>query len=277
MRRSAGPVFPVSVSALLLFEVTALFARSMLERVLVDGGYERPVARDLSYLVVPPILLVLMLPYIKRCRDPLLSLLKPADFRFRMVVLSILLGLTLRSLFWSTVTLLIWLRPAKEPTLNGVDTPLIEFHCPPLAVVTLSLAVVAILVPVIEEAINRGFILHALLPRGVLASVVVSALLFAALHPPSSYPLAFTIGLFLAVQTLNYQTLWAPMITHATYNATTVLDWDCFRIVWHPAASDPTLQALAVISMPLLIAGGGTACVLVSQKAARACRRPGQL
>lgn len=80
------PVFGVSVIAIMIFQVAALFARSMLELSLMDDGYSRAIAEDLSYLVVPPILLVLMFPYLKRCKDPLLSLFRRADLTLRLVV-----------------------------------------------------------------------------------------------------------------------------------------------------------------------------------------------
>src|SRR3546814_17945170 len=97
----------------------------------------------------------------------------------------------------------------------------------------------AFLIPIMEEVIHRGFILHALLPRGLSISILLSALLFALLHPPVSYVFAFLTGVLLAVQTLNYGTLWAAVISHAGYNAAAVFDWECFQIVWSPPASDP--------------------------------------
>ena len=64
----ARPVFQVSIVAIMLFQVAALFTRSRLELSLVAGGVQEAVAKDLSYLVVPPILLVLMFPYLKRSK-----------------------------------------------------------------------------------------------------------------------------------------------------------------------------------------------------------------
>ncbi|MEX2496457.1 MAG: CPBP family intramembrane glutamic endopeptidase [Woeseia sp.] len=269
MQQPARPTFTVSVTALMIFQVAALFARSMLELSLVDRGLEKTVAQDLSYLVVPPILLVLMFPYLNRCRVALAELLSPADLTMRVIVLSVLLGLTLRMLFWCGLTLLIWLRAIGTSGPDFEAAAMIGFNCAPLPVIVLSLTVVAFLIPVIEELINRGFILHALLARGTGISVLVSALLFAAMHTPSSYVLAFLIGLLLALQMLNYRTLWAPIITHATYNATTVLDWECFRIVWSPPASDPALQMLAAVSAVVIPGGTCAALYLVSKKAGR--------
>ena len=274
---TARLVFQVSVVAIMLFQVAALFARSMLELSLMDDGLTRAVARDLSYLVVPPILLALMWPYLKRCKAGLLGLLRPSDVTSRLVVLSILLGLTLRVTYWSGLTVLIWAGVAKNEDANALVGPVLAFDCPSMPVILLSLGVVAFFIPIIEEVINRGFILHALLPRGAAVSVLVSALLFASMHPPSSYFLTFCAGIFFAVQTLNYGTLWASLIAHAAYNALTVLDWECFQIAWNPQASDPDLARLAIIAMPVAVAGICLAVFIVSRKAAGNSEAPRRL
>jgi membrane protease YdiL (CAAX protease family) len=262
------PIFSVSIFAIMIFQVAALFARSALEVSLITDGHQAAFAEDLSYLVVPPILAVLMFPYLRRCKRPLLELLKRTDFTLRLVVLSILLGLTLRVTYWAVLTLLIWLGIVGNVDPRAVIGPIIGFACPPLPVTLFSVGVVGILIPTVEEIVNRAFILHALLPRNVVAAVVISAALFAAMHRPSSYVLAFAIGSLLGIQILNYRTLWAPLITHATYNAATVLDWECFRLVWNPPASDPRLLVLAGISVPVALAGTLAALFLVSKKAA---------
>lgn len=258
----------------MLFQVAALFARSMLELSLIDNGLRSAVAQDLSYLAVPPILLVLMYPYLKRCKGALAGLLRASDVSMRLVVLSILLGLTMRITYWAGLTVLIWAGVVHNENPNAVVGPVFGFDCPPLPAVLLSLSVVALLIPVVEEIVNRAFILHALLPRGLVFSVILSALLFALMHRPGSYPLAFMVGVFLAIQVLNYRTLWAPVIAHASYNAATVLDWECFRIVWNPPASDPHLLGLTVIAAPVAVAGICIAALIVSKKAVGAREAP---
>ncbi len=262
------PVFGVSVIAIMIFQVAALFARSMLELSLMDDGYSRAIAEDLSYLVVPPILLVLMFPYLKRCKDPLLSLFRRADLTLRLVVFSVLLGLTLRLTYWATLTVLIWLGVVGGNDPAASTGPIFGFGCPELPVLLLSLGVMALMVPLMEEVIHRAFIVHALLPKGFLVSIIVSALLFALMHKPSTYAVSFFAGVFFAIQLLNYRTLWASMITHATFNAAAVLDWDCLILVWNPPASDPAFSAIATISIPVALAGLVFAALLVSKKAA---------
>ncbi|MGH8194342.1 MAG: lysostaphin resistance A-like protein [Woeseiaceae bacterium] len=270
MQPDSRPDFPVSVPAIVVFEVAALFARSALETSLIRDGSEPRLAQHLSYLVVPPILLVLLCPYLARCKDSLRSLLRPADWTARVVLCSILLGLTLRITYWAVLTVLMWLGLVGTRDPKAIVGPLIGFDCPSPPVLLLSFAVMAVLTPVTEEVINRGFFLHALMPRGTTLALLLSAALFAVMHDPGSYPATFAIGLLLGTQMLNYRTLWAPILTHATYNAAAIVDWDCFRFVWNPPASDPGLAVAAGLAAPLALAGIVAALFLASEKAARA-------
>ena len=266
----ARPVFQVSVAAIMLFQVAALFARSRLELSLIRQGTPEAVAKDLSYLVVAPILLVLMFPYLKRCKAQLLSLFRPAALTWRLILMSLLLGLTLRLIYWSILTVLILIGVVANDDPNPIVGPLIGFECPSTSIVLLSLGVMAIVVPIVEEAINRGFILHALLPRGLVVSIGLSAAFFALMHPPGAYLTAFGIGVLLAVQTLNSGTLWAAAIAHASYNTAAILDWDCFRIVWNPPPSDPKLAIASFVAIPVIVLGTCLAIYIVSRRTAGA-------
>lgn len=269
------PVFEVSIAAIMIFQVAALFARSMLELSLMDEGYSRAIAEDLSYLVVPPLLLVLMFPYLKRCRRSLLSLFRGADLTVRLVVVSVLLGLSLRLAWWATLTLLIAVGVVRSPDPDAIVGPIVGFECPPAAIFLLSMLVTAILVPPVEEVVNRGFLLHRLLPRGRLMSIAVTAVLFAAMHKPGTWPVALAIGVILALQALNFGTLWAPVVAHATFNAAAVVDWECFRIIWNPPASDPALMSIAAVSFPVAVLALWMAILLVGKRAAGAAKHPG--
>lgn len=273
--RIKRPVFEVSVIAIMIFQVAALFARSMLELSLMDDGYSRAVAEDLSYLVVPPILLLLMFPYLKRCKEPLLSLFRRNDLTVRLVVFAVLLGLSLRLTYWATLTVLIALGVVRNPDPDAMVGPILGFQCPPPGILLLSIVVMAVLIPVIEEVVNRGFILHRLLPMGRVVSVAATAILFAVLHKPGTYPVAFVVGVILAIQTLNFRSLWGAVIAHAAFNAAAVLDWECFRIVWNPPVSDPALIRLAAFSAPVALLSISLAVLLASEKAAGAAKCPG--
>lgn len=264
------PVFRASVAAIVLFNVAALLARSALETELVAAGLSRAVSKDLSFLVVPPLLALLMFPYLQSNWPALRSLFRRVDLNWRLIGLSILLGLTLRITWWAGTTIALRLGLTGSADATSAAGPLIGFDCPAPPVLLLSLVVMAVLIPPIEETISRGFVLHLLLPGGKMRAIVVSAALFAAMHLPSTWPIAFVIGLFLAVQTLNGRTLWASVVTHATYNAAAVLDWDCFRVVWQPAPGDPLLLQLAAAAVPLFFAGLTVAVLIVRHRPAGA-------
>jgi membrane protease YdiL (CAAX protease family) len=264
------PVFQVSIVAIMLFQLAALFARSRLELSLVADGMSRAVAKDLSYLVVPPILLVLMFPYLKRCKAELLRLFRRSALTWRLVLLSLVLGLTLRLVHWTASTVLIRVGILANGDPNAIIGPLLGFDCPSPPILMLSLGVIAFLIPIIEETVNRGFILHALLPRDVVFSVGLSAALFAIMHPPGSYLIVFLFGVLVAIQTLNSGTLWGAVVAHATFNAAVVFDSECFRIIWNPPTSDPTLGILALIAAPVAVLGIGLAVYIVTRKTAGA-------
>lgn len=279
MQEPARPVFHVSIIAICLFQVAALFSRSMLDLRLQRNGINPAVGNDLSYLVVPPILLVLMFPYLRRCRGALSELFSPRLLTLRVIACSVALGLTLRLLWWASTTFLIGIGFFREDGHDAIVDPVIGFHCPRLSVLALSLFVMAVVIPITEESVHRGFILHGALRYGRRTAIVGSAALFALMHVVDSYAATFVAGLIFALQALNYRALWGPVIAHATYNAATVIDWDCFRIVWDPLPSDPVLVYLTWASIPLMLAGIRATVFLIDEKAAGAASpppRPGQ-
>lgn len=270
----ARPVFHVSVVAVMLFQVAALFARSILESFLIEQGTSQAVADDLSNLIVLPILVTLMFPYLNRCKHQLLDLLRASALSVRLVLLALSLGLTLRMVRWAGLTVLLRLGILGNDDPNAIVGPLVGFDCPPALVLFTSLSIMALLIPIIEEVIHRGFILHALLPRGLWLSVPLSAALFSFMHAPGSYFAAFLIGLLLALQTLNSGTLWAAIVTHAAYNAAAVFDWECFQIIWNPPASDPQLATLTNVAAPLAVLGSCLAIYIATRRTAGARDAP---
>jgi membrane protease YdiL (CAAX protease family) len=93
-----------------------------------------------------------------------------------------------------------------------------------VALVVLGLGVIG---PITEELVFRGVVLRVLEPRGRWVAIVVSSLLFAALHllDPSAYlavPFLFVLGLILAKRTLDTGRLGGAMALHAGFNLITV-------------------------------------------------------
>ena len=269
MQQTVRPVFTVSIAAIVLFQVAALFARSMLDLALRRRGMDSDVAKDLSYLAVPPILLVLMLPYLRRCRHAVGQLFAPRRLTLRVVACSVALGLSLRVMWWASVTLLIGIGIIRSDDPNATVGPIIGWDCPPVRELAFSLFVMSALIPPVEEVVHRGFILHALLPRGTVRAIALSTAVFAVTHePPYIWPAI--AGLFIAVQAIRLRALWGPVITHATFNAAAVIDWDCLRITWNPGYAETLPLALGSTALVVMIAAITMACLLVREETAGA-------
>lgn len=78
----------------------------------------------------------------------------------------------------------------------------------------------AVIAPFVEEAVNRGVIFGYLRGRfGILAGVIVSALIFGAGHAPELMLNAFVTGCVFALFYEKRGTLWMPVMLHGIMNA----------------------------------------------------------
>lgn len=265
----------VPLFAILAFETAALIARSYLEVRLRERGYDLNYAGDLSYLVIPPVLLLLGIPVLKDHGHLVTDLFRVQGLSLRPIVIGVLLGITLRCAFWGGLIAMTSFGikiSSEELPATGPD---FSWECPPPWPMALGIFVCVLLIPPIEEIINRGFFLHRLLHRGKSVAVLLSSVLFAVYHNPQTIYLAFAVGLFFAVATLNSGALWIATIAHATYNITSQLDWRCLNGRWNPAEVTPVMisggtMATALLVVSLLLAG-----LLVSKRiiGTQACAR----
>jgi len=236
----------------MLFMVAAFFWRSWFQVHLAKFGYASSVAYDLSFFIMLPIAAVLMLPILRKNIAGMRQWFRPPTSWYRLFVYSVMLGVTLRIIYWTYLTAsgaFGWLHAAGSPI---VVTAHFSFSCPPAPALVLGFLVRAVLTPVFEEFVHRGFIFHALLTRGKWQAVFSSAILFGVMHrTPQSIVIAFLIGLLLAVMTLNLRTLWGAIIVHATYNLAAIIDWNCMHTSWNPG--DTTRRLAAVGGASLLV------------------------
>jgi membrane protease YdiL (CAAX protease family) len=272
------PVFRASVIVIVLFNVAALTARAVAERWLTDRGWALPAAKELSYLVVPILLAILMCPYLQRCKDSLLRLFRPRDLSLRLVLTSMLAGLFMRVTYWALIAAFVSFDVIGSGDRDATVGPIIHVVWPPLPGLLLGFAIMSVLVPVTEEIVNRGFILHSLMRRGPAVAVIVSAAIFAAMHDPQSYLLSFLAGLLLGVQMLEYRTLWGPVITHATFNTAMLVDQKCLYAVWNPVHPDAALVVVGAVSASIALFSAIACLLLVGERAVGAPRalRPAQ-
>lgn len=260
------PSVRAPIVAIMIFQVAALFARAFLEIRLIDSGEPQPFAQDLSYLVVPPILIILMFPILRRHGSYLRSLLRRQDLTVRLIAASVLLGFALRMSFWGGLISFVSFGVLRNTDANAVVGPVISFGCPDPGILALSLVVVSFLIPVTEEIIHRGLILQSLLHRGKILAIVLSSALFAIAHDPQAIVVAFIGGLFIGVQMINCRTLWGPLVTHATYNAVVILDSECLRVQWIPIDTTPAMLGTGLIATALAVVGISFSICLVLQK-----------
>ncbi len=242
-----APIF-----AILLFDAFALIARSYLQLDLMQDGKPADLAENLSYLVVPPILAILLFPVLRQQRRFLARRFSRVGLTWKGIGIAILVGVFLRIAQWGELIGLGALGMFKSDGPNVLVGPIFSFSCPPPSVLLLNLLVVSFLTPIIEELISRGFLLYTFLNKGRLIAIIASSILFAIMHSPDGIPSAFVGGLFFAVLALNTGTLWAPMVAHATYNGLTVLDWVCLHGVWNPSATTPALIAVGIFSLSVM-------------------------
>jgi membrane protease YdiL (CAAX protease family) len=222
-------------------------------------------AKDLSWLLVPTILGILMAPILRDNWPALRNLFRFKNLTARLIFASIALGVVLRLAQWGGKIAMSNFRfvPSSDP--DAIIGPLFVFNCPPASTLALTILISVFLTPILEEIVHRGFLLHPLLRRGRAVAIIGSAILFGIFHVPQTIPSATVIGLFLAAQFLNSTTLWACTITHATYNALVIFDWHCIIAVWGPDRITNTNVAVGILSLSLLVVSLALAALLTSR------------
>jgi len=230
---SHAPSVRRSLAAVLIFQVLALFVRSYVQLALQQRGLDPDFARDLSYLVVPPILIVFMLPIIRANMNLLHHALDPGRINLRVVLVAIAIGAFARLVWWLQLFARVLFERMRNSPGDDIAAPVFSFSCPPPAAMLVALLVFGCLIPFIEEVINRGLIQSWLMPRGRWIAIFVSAIIFALFYTPASILLAFVAGIVFGIQFMTTRTLWATIITHATYDVLIIFDWRCLNGVWN--------------------------------------------
>ena len=245
--------YRVPLAAILLFEFSALIARSYFEVRLRVKGLDLDVAADLSYLVVPPILLILMYPVLKKHGHLLLTLFRPGDLTLRIVVIGVSLGIVLRLASWAKTIALsapTGLPDTSTITLLGMQG---NWSCPILLHMLLGVFVGGFLIPIIEECINRGYLLFRFKSRGKLFAVIASSFFFAIFHEPQTILPAFAVGIVFAIATMNSGALWLSTIAHATHNLSVEIEGSCLTVFWSPLPASNSVVSIAGIATMLSI------------------------
>lgn len=251
---SSLPQRRIPIATIMLFQVAALVARSFVEQNLVQSGYDREFANKSSAIAGFLVLALLLLPLRGTIRAVAGRQFRRPCSWSRLVLLSSLLGVVL----WlaQMLTLLLTAPLAWPPpgTFRAPTLPVYTFSCERPLLLLVAVPVMALMTPMIEEVINRGLLLQALLARGQWFAIMASAMLFAILHPPATMPFAWVFGIVAAVQMLHFKTLWAPIISHGTNNLLVVTSQRCVSGSWAPGHIEAGLLSPLALIVALLVA-----------------------
>lgn len=239
----------VPVVTVMIFLIAALFLRSWLQTILVARGADPRVAADLSYLLVPPLTALFLSPLLRNRGAWIMRLFRRQGITLATLLHAMTVGILLRIADWCQLIAGVALGLYQDPTALSQPQPRFAFDCPDAAYLILALLVTVMLIPLVEEFVNRGVIQSSLEYRGALIAIPVSAALFAIFHRSGSWPMSFLGGLALGVLFWKTRSLWPSLITHAAVNALIVLDWRCLHGQWNPPVSSLPLWTLALPSL----------------------------
>jgi len=255
---AAHTISRTTLVAVLVATLAALTARSWLQIQLTQRGMQSLVAADLSYFVVPPILILLLFPLWRSDKTFLKNQFRRRDLTWQLALTAVVIGILIRVLWWSHLIAGVSFGMYAPPDLEAIAGPILSFQCSSAGVVFLGCFVMAFLVPLVEEVVNRGYVQTAFRQRGFIIAVIVSSVIFALFHRFSSWPSVFIAGLVFGTQYFLTRSLWMSLITHATVNGLIQIDWRCLSVVWNPSLDGlpllaPGTAALAVMTASLVI------------------------
>lgn len=264
---TAREIRPVTVFRVLIALTAALVLRSWLQIQLRQSGHDPAIAADLSYLVVPVILIVLLSPLWASEKDFLADQFRLSDLSWRIAFRAIAIGLTIRLMWWSQLVAGVSFGIYAATNTDAVVGPVFSFQCAAPWVVLLGFVVMGLLVPVIEEIVHRGYVQTALCKRGPIVAILSSALVFAVFHSPGSWSFALLAGIAFGAQYWVTGNLWSSCISHATVNGLIQVDWRCFSGQWNPLAADIPLMGPGLAAIAFLV-GGFVALLFLLRKTA---------
>jgi len=250
------PISRTTLLAVIVAITAALFGRSWLQVYFLDGGMDSRRAADLSYLLVPVILALLLFPLWPSQKRFLAAQFRSVDISCRVVLRALAIGIILRVVAWCELVAGVSFGFYRSNDPDAIVGPSFSFQCGPVEVVLLGFLVMVVLVPLIEEVVNRAYLMSAIRHRGFAISVLTSALFFTVFHPSTSWPFVFLAGLVLGTQYWITRSLWPSLISHATVNGVIQFDWYCLSGKWNP-----TVESLPVLAPGLLAIIIFTCCV----------------
>ncbi len=232
----------------------AMVLRSWLQVHLLQRGMQSALAADVSYLIVPPVLVLLLFPLWRTERFFLGAQFHRQSLSWRLALRAIAIGLLMRLLWWSQLIAGVSFGIYSSSNSDDSVGPIFSFNCASPGVVFLGFIAMVVLIPLIEEIVHRGYVQSALRQLGRVKAVILSALIFTVFHSFISWPFAFFAGIVFGLQYWSTQSLWSSLLSHMTVNTLILLDWRCVSGQWNPRAAD----------LPLLIPGTVASTVFIA-------------
>lgn len=270
----ATPPAKINVVAVVLATTAALFGRSWLQLRLLADGVQKDYAADLSYLVVPPILLALLAPVIVKDKAFIAQQFRLTGLTLWTVLSAIAIGVLARTIWWGQLFAGISFGFYQNDDPYAIEGPWFMFDCSAPHIVALGFLVMTLMVPIIEELTHRSYVQTAFRDRAPVIAICLSALVFAIFHRLSSWPFALFAGLIFGVQYWKFGTVWPSLISHATVNALIQVDWRCLRGLWNPPSSKMPLWSIGVPSLLILLVAVLTIIYLLAQKSTGVLNAP---
>lgn len=236
------------IVAVLLTAVAALFARAWLQIWLVEAGYERGLAGDLSYLVVPPIMLLLLAPVLVEDRRFVQRQFRRDSLSSELLLKAVAIGVLFR---------VAWHGQVVAGTAFGfystgsARTAVFIYDCPAPFLMGLSVLISSFFIPFIEEFVHRGYVQSYFSTRGPVVAVTISSLIFVLFHRSEAWEFVLPGGLLLGAIYWITGSLWASVIVHATVNFVPQLTLRCMAIPWPRGDVTSPIWGVAIVSTML--------------------------
>lgn len=239
--------------AILVATFAGLVARELIRVRLIAADFSPQLSANLSYLVVPVVLMLVLFPLWDSEKTYLAAQFRRAHISWRIALSAIAIGLLMRLTWWCQAVAGISFGYYQDVSSPPTNVVVFSFECPAPAAVLLGLVVMTLLVPIIEEVTHRAYVMGALARYGAAVSVSFSALIFMLLHKFAGWPFVFLAGLILGAQYWCTRSLWSSIISHATLNGLIQFDWYCLNTRWNPASSELPLWPTGLSASAVLI------------------------
>lgn len=255
-----------SLAAVLLLLTLTFFLRAWAEQSQTYFGIDAAYFRYWADFLLLPLLTWLVWLVVRREKGFVQRLFARSALTFRTCATGIFVGILAMALWWAqlTVRVAFGLQQAQAPV--AFEHFAISMACPDWKILAMAAVTWLLLVPISEEFIHRGVILSGFAGRGPAFALIVSTLIFTAMHSGGSYLWIAFMGLAMGIAYWNSSALWLPMTIHASYDGLVAFDNLCLGINWIPAEENLPVLAAGIVGIVVALASAAGILFLVSQR-----------